>query len=188
MTSISPNSIKPQQGSILLVSLVLLTAISTLGISSMRSALLEERIAGDLQEAHLAIEAAESALRHGQRGVRNSTDLELDSVYYISHGENSTPPDLITWTNATSYQLSSADMDRSAGYGFDAAYESAYVYPRYKIEEFDANTPEDIGFSTSTTLAIHATSTVYYRIIARGVSGSGNNEVILESIISKRTR
>ncbi len=174
---------RQQSGSILLISLILLSALSILGVSSMRSALTEEKIAGNLQDLHLATESAQSALRDAQRRIRITSDLETENGFYRSVGENTSIPDLTTWTDATSFQVSNNEMART-GDDFDATYDNdgTFPYPRFKLEKFAFQPTYGIG--DSTPIEIEASrSNSFYRVIARGVGPSGNNEITLESII-----
>ncbi|MGD8589131.1 MAG: PilX N-terminal domain-containing pilus assembly protein, partial [Chromatiales bacterium] len=52
-----------QQGSVLIVSLILLLVMTLLGLSAMQSSLMEETMAGNVKDRNLAFQAAEAALR-----------------------------------------------------------------------------------------------------------------------------
>lgn len=56
-----------EQGISLLVVLVLLLIMTLLGLAILRGTMLEERMAGNMYERSLAFQAAESALREGER-------------------------------------------------------------------------------------------------------------------------
>lgn len=61
--------VRAQRGVALLVVLLLLLIITLLGLSSMRGALLEERMSGSLYDRSLMFQAAESALREAETRV-----------------------------------------------------------------------------------------------------------------------
>lgn len=58
-----------QKGAALIIVLLLLLVMTLLGLASLRSTLLEERMAGALYDRGLAFQAAESALRAGEAFV-----------------------------------------------------------------------------------------------------------------------
>ncbi|MFC4260131.1 PilX N-terminal domain-containing pilus assembly protein [Marinobacter lacisalsi] len=55
-----------QQGSALIVSLIMLLLISLIGISSMQGTVLQERMASNLQDRNIAFQASERALKVGE--------------------------------------------------------------------------------------------------------------------------
>ncbi|MDO9227269.1 MAG: PilX N-terminal domain-containing pilus assembly protein [Pseudomonadota bacterium] len=61
-----------QSGAALITSLVFLTVLTILGMSTLGTALLESRMAGNARDRNLAFQAAESALRDAERYIRFS--------------------------------------------------------------------------------------------------------------------
>lgn len=61
-----------QRGSVLLVSLIMLLVMTLIGISGMRTSLLEERMAGNMRDHDLAFQAAEAALRAAEDYIDTS--------------------------------------------------------------------------------------------------------------------
>jgi len=55
-----------QRGTILFVSLIILLLLTILGVTAMSNVTMEERMAGNLRDGQLAVEAAEAALRSGE--------------------------------------------------------------------------------------------------------------------------
>ena len=62
-----------QKGIILIMVLTLLLALTILGVSSMSTSTLETRMANNFQERSIAFQAAEAALREGERLVETSS-------------------------------------------------------------------------------------------------------------------
>ena len=60
---------KRQRGVALVVVLILLLIVTLLGLASMRGALLEERMSGNLYDRSLSFQAAERALREAQERI-----------------------------------------------------------------------------------------------------------------------
>jgi type IV pilus assembly protein PilX len=55
-----------QQGTILVISMVMLLPLTLIGVSAMRGTLLEERMAGNMKEQYRSFQIAELALRQGE--------------------------------------------------------------------------------------------------------------------------
>lgn len=58
---------RQQKGAVLLVALVMLLLLTIIGVTSMRGTSLQENMANNLKERQLAFQAAEAALRAGER-------------------------------------------------------------------------------------------------------------------------
>lgn len=64
-----------QRGMVLLLSLLLTMLLGLLGLSSLHSALLQERMSGNLLMSLQLLERAEATLRHGEAQVRAGLEL-----------------------------------------------------------------------------------------------------------------
>lgn len=170
------------------MSIVMLAALSILGLSSMRTALTEEKISQSIQDLHIATEAAESALRHGQRQLKTAYQKKFQDGFSSTHELGSVPPNLGDWENDI-YQLVISDLqvDRSSKALDSDAKVSAWL-PKYRLEEFFLPGNElDSGGPTSAEEK-GPRSTSYFRVIARGLGLDGRNEVMLESVVIEQTR
>lgn len=67
--AVSVTSARRQQGSALIVSLVMLLLMTLVGVASMQGTILQERMSGNLRDRELAFEATETALRAGETWV-----------------------------------------------------------------------------------------------------------------------
>lgn len=56
-----------QSGAVLIIGLILLVVLTLLGVQGMRTNVAQERMAGNMRERNLAFQAAEAALRAGER-------------------------------------------------------------------------------------------------------------------------
>ena len=63
---------KHQQGSALLVSLIILVVMTLLGLSGMRTSVMEEKMAGNMRDSELAFQAAEAALRDAEKYIQDN--------------------------------------------------------------------------------------------------------------------
>ena len=177
-----------QQGNILFISMVLLAALSILGLSSMRTALTEEKISQSNQDLNISQEAAESALRHGQRQLKKAYQITFEEGFSKTHLLGAIAPDLSDWdTKIYQMQISEMQVDRSSK-ALDSDAKVAAWLPKYRLEEFSVpNNEKDTGSSVSAEEK-EPRSTSYFRIIARGVGLDGQNETMLESIVIEQTR
>ena len=75
ITRIRPiNTGAGQKGAVLVVVLAILIVLTLLGITSMTTTTLEEKMAGNAKDANLAFQAAESALRGGESWLWKRAD------------------------------------------------------------------------------------------------------------------
>lgn len=92
-----------QGGAVLIVSLILLVVMTLLGLSSMSTTSLQEKMAANSQEGTRAFQAAESGLAIGYNQLieRKSVDsfvitpTDIDADGYTAH---STKVDFVVWT------------------------------------------------------------------------------------------
>jgi type IV pilus assembly protein PilX len=177
-----------QKGSILFISIVMLAALTILGLSSMRTALTEEKISQSIQDLHIATEAAESALRHGQRQLKTAYQKKFQDGFSTTHELGAEPPNLGDWENDI-YKMVIGDLqvDRSSK-ALDSDTKVLAWLPKYRLEEFFVPGNElDSGSSVSAEEK-GPRSTSYFRVIARGLGLDGKNEVMLESVVIEQTR
>lgn len=66
MTSMHTHAPRHQQGTALIIALVMLIAMTVLGLTSARSTLMQEQMTGNKRQKQVAFEAAEAALRTGE--------------------------------------------------------------------------------------------------------------------------
>lgn len=62
-----------QEGMVLMVALVFLTILSMLALAAMRTNIIEERLAGNSRDWTLAFQAAEAALRDGEKDIQSGS-------------------------------------------------------------------------------------------------------------------
>ncbi len=65
--------IAAQRGAALIVALVMLLAMTLLGVTAVRNTTLQERMAGNLRDSNLSFQAAERALRAGEDFLESPT-------------------------------------------------------------------------------------------------------------------
>jgi len=181
------------RGSVLIVSLVILLVLTLLGISGMEGTVMQERMAGNMQEGLSAFQAAEAGLRDGELDAR--TNLDPSSVFTASCTSGLCEPadpataDYDVWVTSTSsdvyWDASNASSDRNTRqYGANTinttlqnvSRQPAYVVERLQVVERGSSIVA--GFSSQPT-------SEWYRVTARGFGRNGQSQSTLQSVIRK---
>ena len=114
------NRIKSQQGAALVVSLVILIALTLLGVTSMKSASTEISMAGNLRETGLSFQAAEAGLRSAESIVAESTThTTFDGLSVSLLDENTADPDYMakeSWEGASATTVTLANISNNPQY------------------------------------------------------------------------
>ncbi len=168
--------ITKQTGAVLVVSLMLLVVMTLIGVTAMRSTILEEKMAGNTRDSLLALQTAETALLDGE----NYLETEINSLAAAFDGSelglyelDSDPPVLLdsTWVNSITYR------------GTFGTYPGVTSQPRFIIEfagPFADESSDDLNISSYDTLDSLGTPYVF-RITARGTGGSDSAVIFLQS-------
>ena len=149
---------RAQRGMVLLVSLVFLLLLTLIGLSSMQSANLQEKMAGSVSLRNQSFQAAEAALRIGESAV------QLDSYsLVVCSGNQCAPP-------AESTVVSAAGLNSTSGVTWIAAGNGFYGV-------------QNIGTTLTAVNVPSNTSATLYRVTAVGLAGSSRS--VLESVYAK---
>ena len=183
-----------ERGAILIITLMFLVLLTIVGVASISSATLEEKMAGNLREQYTAFQAAESALRDAEidleaaiGGTVNRDPLSLASFVTLCSAaafpvlnigvctQPAAPPgtyrtEIVTaagwdWTSAT----------KTVPYGsYTGAAQLGGVFrqPRYVIEYL----AEKIDPTVTVPLTRH------FRITARGWGANQNTTITLQTV------
>ena len=84
------NHSQRQTGSALIISLVFLLLLTILGVSSMQSSTLQEKMAGNSAEKNRAFQLAEAALRAGEAEVFSSSANYATSTHAVDYSAKPT--------------------------------------------------------------------------------------------------
>jgi type IV pilus assembly protein PilX len=159
---------KSQKGIVLVVSLIMLLLLTLLGVSGMKSTILEEKMAGNYKDKNMAFQSAEAALRAGETYLRTTVTLPLfdgaTTGLYQPTTTGASRWDTVTWSDA-------GQVIAYAGTLSDVA-----DAPNYIIEEL-APVPSSGGSKEAGTVQEHK----YYRITAQAVGGTVTAVVRLQS-------
>ena len=166
-------NIQNQRGAALIAGLLILVVLSILGITTMQSSVLQERMAGNLEQRDIAFQLAEAGLRDAEAWITNGVGADcidenwsatvntLPGVYRPPNGGLWTVNN--TWTTVAN-RFEYAGGDLAAG----------SPLPLYYIEYLDdfVDNPFDPMSEVSAAL---------FRITSRGVSPNGLSTVVLQS-------
>lgn len=169
---------KRQHGAVLIVSLLLLTVMTLLGVTAMQVTTLEERMTGNMRDRNVALQAAETALRDAEafiEGLVNTSNFNGSNGLYGANDPEPNPYDGATWSTSKSR-------------GYSGTFPGVAGQPRYYIKNIaviDADTetlnigPGYGGRQTQGEVAL-------FRITVRATGVSDSAQVILQSHYGKR--
>lgn len=150
------SKISRQSGVVLMVSLIMLVLLSIIGLSSMQSTVLEEKMASNSRDQNIAFQAAEAALRSGEALIVATNMVTLTTNPVNANGlhlatENLNYRTAATWGNAQSQV-------------YPNTIPLVAAQPRYYIEFLSANE---------------------FRVTARGTGRQSTSQVFLRSYYRK---
>jgi len=183
-----------QTGAALIISLVLLTMLTTLGVTAMRSNLLDVRIHNNTKSKLMALQCAEAALLAGENWVWATVtrpEIPLDESTVPSQSANQ------VWTLGAAglAGMKSKDADwwqvNGWDYGTGLSNSSNSIgcsqTPYFIVEMFDeragaGDDSVDIGFES---MAAGSGYKQYFRISAYGVGTLDTAPVVLQTTFAK---
>ena len=158
------------RGAALIAGLLILVVLSILGITTMQSSLLQERMAGNMEQRDIAFEMAEAGLRDGEAWLNALVVIPaFDGSSWRYQASSGLWRTATTWTTETKRR-------QYAGGGIDPV---KYNLPLYYIEYL-----ADVDNSGVDSLKFSATPDelpAMYRITSRGESPNGRSAVIIQS-------
>jgi type IV pilus assembly protein PilX len=175
-------NLKKQQGSVLILSLIILLVLTMLGVSSMSSSSLQEKMAGNFRDREVAFQAAEAALAYGENWAENTINTESafdgnNGLYATFTGPKTTNAfNTATWWTGTK----SREMATSI--------EEVRTAPRFTVEYRD-----ELGVEEGTAIVMEnhgedqgGGKITSFKVTARGTGQSDKTQVILQSDYGKR--
>jgi type IV pilus assembly protein PilX len=172
-----PTHLHRQQGAALLVCLIILVLVTLIGLTTMKSSMLQEKMSGGNSDKTLAFEAAEMALRDAEQHIR----VHITSVSGFADG---CAASLCLAPSNGSSMATTVDWDSNrvanygAGTGADALAGLARQ-PKYIIELLSEMQPPQ-----GNSIKASATGTAY-RITALGYGRQDSTRVMLQSTFYK---
>lgn len=165
-----------QRGALLIVCLIFLTVLTLMALTSMDTSVTEERMAGNMQDYNQAFEAAEVAMEAAEAWLAAQVELPTASATGAAEVWTQDGPDpdadSVSWWEER-------DAAWWEDYGIAATgLDQVSEQPRYVIEEYFVSTD---GQSLAIGTGEVSSTRVLHRITARGVGGSTDSEVMLQS-------
>jgi len=186
-----------QSGAVLAVSLIFLVLLTIIGISNLRTTSLEQRMAGNSRDQHLAFEAAEASLRQAETFLDTIPDVADfnnaggDGLYASDAALFTLDP---TFKNIETYVQWTAAAAGNQGYvnantigPSSSAAGELNTAPKFVVQFLG----ETINLLNSRNLNNKGRSTGsrgsrLFRITARGTGGSDNSVVYLQTVYGTR--
>lgn len=161
-----------QRGMTLVVSLIFLLILTILGVTAMNTSTLQQKMAGNLRDADMALQAAETGLRGGEGN--------LNTLYVGGKPTADATGSSGVWLPGTTNTLSDSWWLGKPTY--TGPVTNASANPQYVLEEGDF--VED-GFGLSKWSGKPGTQ--FYRITSRAVGVSPDSRALLEEMYRVRS-
>ena len=186
-----------QSGATLVIGLMLLLVMTLIGVTSMKTTSLQEKMAGSLRNNILAQGGVESALRHAENFLwsyfADSNGLELTADVNATFGVYTLDaPKALLFRQSKQW----VDIGTEHSYNFTTATGNASLAsrPRYVIEEINTGVdgvffaPPTFGYGGGSGSDGNSGILRIFRITARSFSGDGKIIAKAESVFSTRTK
>ena len=169
------NLASKQTGAVLIISLIILVAMTLIGVTAMRTTALEEKMAGNLRNKEMAFQAAEATLRAAEQYIQDNV---ISIVAFDADGSDGlyNNDDVRIWQNITW-----TDADSLAYTDFDSSY-NVRTPPRFVIQHLSTTgsalnelNPEGVGEGTG------GGSVESFLITARATGSNDNSVIYIQS-------
>lgn len=146
-----------QAGVVLIISMIVLTLMTLIGVTAMRDTNLQERMAGNLRDRDLAFQAAEAALRAGEQWLLMNASTQTMALRM---------DDPVAWDGSTPIPTGLLSL------GLDLSADPVFHVGR-------ARHVEPLGAPCDSTIA--NCGSCIYPITAYGVGGTNTAVVVLQT-------
>lgn len=175
------NKVSQQQGTALLLALVMLLVLSLLAVSSMQGSLMQEQMASAQREGMMSLEGAESGLRDAELYVESVSALSSfngsDGLYGLSD-DPPDPTDPATWSSNDVREADSVSVGNVS------------VTPKYFIHHVGEGHTEDEDRDISAGEGYSNESGAFkveaFRIVAYSAGPSGNAQRVIETYYTRK--
>lgn len=180
---------RDQTGAVLIVSLIILLLMTIIGITAMQTTTMEERMAGNLRDRNLALQAAEAALRDGENWLAsqvvrpNTADDGSQTVWTRGAPVNQDDADASNDIDffAVDWGADGVEYGTLANTTGNPSVPGVAAEPRFVIEEYSFIPDDSDPMTRAKGIGVY-----YYRVTARAVGGSDVSESYLQSFVAKR--
>ena len=178
-----PNS-KSQQGTVLVIALILLSVMTLLGVTGMKSSIVEEKMSGNLRDREYSSQAAESALREAETTITGWTTATAFPALDGNNGMLGEENDEPDFTNETIWASSAVGTATTLGDGQLAA-DPKFVLKYVGTDDFcapaEAGGLEELGGG-----GFACPPTFIFRLTALGTGLTPNTQTILQEYFARQ--
>ena len=166
-----------ERGAVLILGLIMLLLMTVVGLAAVRGTGLQETMAGNMRERHMAFQAAEAGLREAEDELENVVNNAFDGTTKgLLPDQSQVDQPLVSQWVLEDWENNAVLTDLELENIKDANR------PRYVIEKLPvakievrkmlgcSQDPEEFCFDVE-----------YFRVSSRGVGGSGESESIVQS-------
>jgi len=183
-------TIQKQHGAVLIISMIILLLLTILGITSMRTTQLEERMAGNARDRHVAFEAAEAGLLDAETFVQTiitDTPFDLDGSdgLYNDDGTFNDIKNYVDWsgTDPSRSFLTATNIGSAEGVTSSPKYViQALAKGQLSQSSNQINPNVGGGYNNRQPASTANSASTLVRITVRGTGGSDNSVVFLQTV------
>jgi len=162
-----------QRGAILVISLLFLLVLTMIGVASMQTTTLEEKMAGNMRDRGVALQAAESGIRDGEafiEGVASTAAFAGSNGLYGEYQDTPDPFAAATWNANTTSRAGTALEGIGAAPRFFVRYTGTVAVDSssLKVKGYPSGTPGDVAT---------------FEITARGTGIAGGTTAATEAMV-----
>ncbi len=185
-----PQGMARQQGALLVTSLLILMILTLIGVTSLQTTTLEERMAGNIRDRDISLQAAEAALRDAEEAIRVMTSAAAFNDLAELYSQGSTlAPDVVDSDGDGVMDHLDVDSDvwssnRSTAAATSLPFGDSAITPRYYIQHGGESDDDEENSSLNLTgygQTKAGDDVTYFRITAYSAGASGNARVIIRS-------
>ena len=174
---------KYQQGAVLVMSLLMLFVLTLIGVSSINTTTMEEKMSGNARNRHIAFQSAETAIKIAEKFITNSVNNPVGQfdnnagLYSIGQGPSvQNAIDYGWWYDVLNERVSPSTSNYDVKN--NPEYTIEYVGQTTQVEATDIEIRSDPSGAQG---GIHT-----FKITARGTGLTKNSSVVIQSFFGKR--
>lgn len=168
------NTIQKQNGSALIIGLILIAVMTLIGVSALNISTQGEILTANQRNVDIALQATESAIREAERWVNSQitrpAEVSVCTTNPCNVWQANVLPSLAS--QSTSYWQTGART-------YSGTIASASAQPRYFIEYYNF-----IPYELDPSVASYGSGYHLYKITAKGFGGTSTSSSMIESIYS----
>ncbi len=166
-------SLKKQKGIVLVAGLIFLLVLTLIGVSSMSSTAMTEKMTQNFRDYSSAFEAAESALGDGESWVQKQASAP------IPVSSCTTSPCRVWSYNASAFWTQSSSWWQSNGTPYSSTIGGVATQPYYYIEQYAF-----VPYQLSPDAFSKGQGYYYYRVTAIGTGPTTTSRAVVQSIFA----